>query len=64
MIGGAVGYSGAPYLAASGAVHSGCGLVFLGVPESLWAVEAMKCISAMPFPLAEKEGGIELQSSS
>ena len=62
VIGGAVGYSGAPYLAASGAVHSGCGLVFLGVPESLWAVEAMKCISAMPFPLAEKEGGLSCKA--
>ena len=40
VLGGSVGYTGAPYLAASAAVHSGCGLVYLGVPESIWAVEA------------------------
>ena len=56
IIGGAVGYTGAPYLTASAAVHSGCGLVYLGVPESIWAVEAGKCVSAMPFPLSEKNG--------
>ena len=54
IIGGAVGYTGAPYLTASAAVHSGCG--YLGVPESIWAVEAGKCVSAMPFPLSEKNG--------
>jgi len=53
VLGGSVGYTGAPYLAASAAVHSGCGLVYLGVPESIWAVEAQKCVSAMPFPLPE-----------
>ena len=56
VIGGAVGYTGAPYLTASAAVRSGCGLVYLGVPESIWAVEAGKCVSAMPFPLPEKNG--------
>lgn len=54
VVGGTVGYTGAPYLMASAAVHSGCGLIFLGVPESIWAVEAAKCVSAMPFPLPEK----------
>ncbi len=53
IIGGSVGYTGAPYLAASAAIHSGCGLVFLGVPESIWPTEAAKCVSAMPFPLPE-----------
>ena len=56
VLGGSVGYTGAPYLAASAAVHSGCGLVYLGVPESIWAVEAQKCVSAMPFPLPEVDG--------
>ena len=56
IVGGAVGYTGAPYLTALAAVRSGCGLVYLGVPESIWAVEAAKCISAMPFPLPEKNG--------
>nr|WP_325211511.1 NAD(P)H-hydrate dehydratase [uncultured Oscillibacter sp.] len=56
MVGGSMGYTGAPYLAASAAVKSGCGLVYLGVPESIWAVEAAKCVSAMPFPLADRRG--------
>ena len=56
VVGGSVGYTGAPYLAASAAVRSGCGLVFLGVPESIWQVEACKCASAMPFPLPDTQG--------
>ena len=56
VVGGAVGYTGAPYLTASAAVRTGCGLVFLGVPESIWAVEAAKCSYAMPFPLPEYHG--------
>lgn len=53
IVGGAVGYTGAPYLAALSAVRSGCGLVYLGVPERIWAAEAVKCASAMPFPLPD-----------
>lgn len=53
IVGGAVGYTGAPYLSALAAVRSGCGLVYLGVPRCIWAVEAAKCASAMPFPLAD-----------
>ncbi len=56
IVGGAVGYTGAPYLAAQGAARSGCGLVFLGVPETIWPVEAEKCVCAMPFPLPDKNG--------
>ena len=56
VLGGSVGYTGAPYLAASAAEHSGCGLVYLGVPESIWAIEAAKCAGAMPFPLPEQDG--------
>ncbi len=53
LVGGAVGYTGAPYLAARAAVRGGCGLVYLGVPRCIWAVEAAKCVSAMPFPLPD-----------
>ena len=44
--GGAVGYTGAPYLTASAAVRTGCGLVSLGVPKTIWPIEAAKCVSA------------------
>ena len=56
VVGGAIGYTGAPWLTAEAAVRSGCGLVFLGVPQSIWQVEAVKCVSSMPFPLADKDG--------
>ena len=62
IVGGAVGYTGAPYLAASAAVHSGCGLVYLGVPQGIWRVEAAKCTSAMPFPLSDV-GGLLCEAS-
>ena len=61
---GAVGYTGAPYLAAEAAVRSGSGLVFLGVPERVWPVVAAKCDSAMPAPLPEKAGGVALAAEA
>lgn len=57
ILGGSVGFSGAPVLAARAAVRGGTGLVFLGVPQSVWPVAAMKCDSAMPFPLPEDQAG-------
>lgn len=62
IVGGSIGYTGAPYLAASAAVHSGCGLVYLGVPGYIWPVEAAKCASAMPFPLPD-DGGMLCEAS-
>ena len=58
VVGGAVGYTGAPYLTASAAARGGAGLVYLGVPKAIWAVEAAKCTGAMPFPLADKHGAL------
>ena len=52
-----MGYTGAPYLTASAAVRSGCGLVYLGVPDSIWEIETVRCTSAMPIPLASQWGG-------
>ena len=51
IVGGSVGYTGAPNLAARAAVRAGAGLVYLGVPREIWAVCAMKNDEAMPFPL-------------
>ena len=62
IAGGAVGYTGAPYLAALAAVRSGCGLVYLGVPERIWAIEAVKCVSAMPLPLPDADGMLSLDA--
>jgi NAD(P)H-hydrate epimerase len=51
IVAGSVGYSGAPVLAAKAASISGAGLVFLGVPESIYQIAAVKCDEEMPFPL-------------
>ena len=56
IVGGSVGYTGAPVLAAHAAERTGSGLVFLGVPKEIWPVAAMKCGGAMPFPLPDKDG--------
>ena len=56
LLGGSVGYTGAPVLCAAAAERSGCGLVLLGVPESVWPAAAVKCWGAMPHPLAEQDG--------
>ena len=56
LLGGSVGYTGAPVLCAGGAGHRGCGLVFLGVPETVWPIAAARCLCAMPHPLAEQDG--------
>lgn len=51
VLGGAVGYSGAPVLAARAAVRTGAGLVTVLVPEPVWPVAAAKLECAMPWPL-------------
>lgn len=51
ILAGSVGYTGAPAFAANAAVRTGAGLVFLGVPEEIWSVVAVKCAEAMPYPL-------------
>lgn len=53
---GSRGYTGAAALAAMGALRSGAGLVFLGVPESIYAIEAVKLTEAIVFPLPDEHG--------
>lgn len=53
---GSRGYTGAAYFAAMGALRAGAGLVFLGVPESIYAIEAVKLNEAIVFPLPEQDG--------
>ena len=53
---GSRGYTGAAALAAMGALRSGAGLVYLGVPESIYAIEAVKLTEAIVFPLPEENG--------
>ena len=53
---GSVGFTGAAWFAAIGALRTGAGLVYLGVPESIYAIEAVKLNEPVIFPLPE-EGG-------
>lgn len=53
---GSRGYTGAAALSAMGALRTGAGLVFLGVPESIYAIEAMKLNEPVVFPLPDEEG--------
>ena len=53
---GSRGFTGAAYLAAMGALRAGAGLVYLGVPESIYAIEAVKLNEPVVFPLPEKDG--------
>ncbi len=53
---GSRGFTGAAWFAAMGALRSGAGLVYLGVPESIYAIEAVKLNEPVIFPLPE-EGG-------
>lgn len=53
---GSRGFTGAAYLAAMGALRSGAGLVFLGVPESIYAIEAIKLNEPVVFPLPDDGG--------
>ena len=53
---GSRGYTGAAALAAMGALRSGAGLVELGVPESIYAIEACKLTEAIVLPLPDDGG--------
>lgn len=53
---GSRGFTGAAYFAAMGALRSGAGLSFLGVPESIYEIEAMKLNEPVVFPLPDEDG--------
>ncbi len=64
IIGGAVGYTGAPTLCARAAVRAGAGLVYLGVPKPIYEITAVKNDEAMPFPLpADAYGGVSPEAA-
>lgn len=63
VVGGCVGYTGAPSLCAKAAVRSGAGLVYLGVPSDIYEITAVKNDEAMPFPLrSNRRGGISAEA--
>jgi len=57
ILGGCVGYTGAPTMCARAALRAGAGLVYLGVPAPIYDITAVKNDEAMPFPLPADESG-------
>jgi len=53
---GSRGFTGAAALAAMGALRTGAGLVYLAVPESIYAIEAVKLTEPVVLPLPDKDG--------
>lgn len=51
IISGSIGYTGAPYLCAAGALRAGAGLVSVGLPGGVYPLLAAKFLCAMPYPL-------------
>lgn len=51
IYGGCIGYTGAPVFAGEAAVHTGSGLVFVGVPEEVYPIVASRCECAMAHPV-------------
>jgi len=53
---GSRGYTGAAALSAMGALRSGAGLVYLAVPESIYAIEAVKLTEPVVLPMPDECG--------
>lgn len=62
LICGSRGFTGAAYLASMGALRAGAGLVFLGVPESIYAIEAVKLNEPVVFPLPDEDGKLSFMA--
>lgn len=58
LICGSRGYTGAPALAAMGAMRTGAGLVYLAVPDIIYEIEAMKLTEPIVLPLPDEYGCI------
>ena len=60
---GSVGFTGAAALSAKAALRTGSGLVYLGVPQSIYAIEAVKLDEAIVFPLPDENGMLSPNSA-
>ena len=63
LICGSKGYTGAAALAAMGALRTGAGLVYLAVPESIYAIEAVKLLEPVVFALPDLDGMLAKEAS-
>lgn len=53
---GSRGYTGAAALSAMGALRAGAGLVYVGVPECIYSIMAVKLTEPIVFPLPDDDG--------
>lgn len=53
---GSLGYTGAAALSAMGALRCGAGMVYLAVPQSIYAIEAVKLTEPVVLPLPDEDG--------
>ena len=61
---GSRGFTGAAYLSSMGALRAGAGLVYLGVPESIYEIEAAKLNEPVVFPLPDEDGKLSEEAIS
>ena len=59
---GSRGYTGAAALAAMAALRSGAGLVYLGVPETIYEIEATKLTEPIVIALDDSNGMLAIQA--
>ena len=59
---GSRGYTGAAALAAMGALRVGAGLVYLGVPDCIYKIEATKLLEPVIIPLPDKDGMLSVEA--
>ncbi len=57
VVGGAVGFSGAPLMSATAAARGGAGKVRVCVPDEVYAIVAAQTLEVMAHPLPAAEGG-------
>jgi ADP-dependent NAD(P)H-hydrate dehydratase / NAD(P)H-hydrate epimerase len=58
VVGGAVGFSGAPLMSATAAARGGAGRVHVCVPNSIYPSIAAQTLEVMAHPLPDADGGI------
>jgi len=59
---GSEGFTGAAAMAANAALRTGSGLIFVGVPRSVYAIVAAKLDAPMVFPLPDRDGKLSLDA--